>query len=98
MSARSVYETDTLNHGVRCPLANLNDDVYSLLLRELPTRDSLMLSMTCRTLREALMPMLFGRSFVSVRGPLSLLIPEVFTPASLRPYVQYVKSSYRAPT
>ena len=74
----------------RCRFTSLYEDIYRLILLELPTRDSLVLSMTCRSLREALSPAIFSRACVCVSNPRSLLIPEGFMPVSLRPHIQCV--------
>ena len=69
----------------------LHVDINRLILEELPKTDLLAFSMTCRALREALMPILFGRLVVSVYDPWFWTDSErCFVPASLRPYVQYV--------
>ncbi|KAH9930634.1 uncharacterized protein B0H18DRAFT_905242 [Fomitopsis serialis] len=71
-------------------LERLNQDVCRHILFELSVVDLLSLSMTCHWLREPCMPLLFGRSYLTVYAPDKVVLPGLFLPTSLRPYVQYV--------
>lgn len=72
----------------------LHVDINRLILEELPKKDLLAFSMTCRALREALMPLLFGRLVVYICNPWFWTDSEhCFIPASLRPIVQYVNQT-----
>lgn len=89
MSIQCSQAQEKLKH--KCRLIRLPVDIYRLILDELPKKDSLALSMTCHSLREALVPILFGPLVVSVYDPWFWTDSEhCFIPASLRPYVQYV--------
>lgn len=87
-----MVDSYTLTFDLR-PLRELNEDVLNQILKMLPEIAALKsLSLTCRRLREMVLPLLFGHFHYPAFSPDSWTPsePDNFLPIAIRQYVRWV--------